>query len=113
MEILAGILLLGSGYFLNKNDKTLRTITNKKEPEYNKFNNIKEQFVNNTNTDNAKVSNSFRIHLYKNQDITNPKYNNTAIFDNISPEGMDRIKTYVNLDYKTVPSNLNDVGFTS
>ncbi len=130
MELIAGALLLSSGYYLNQNDKKLRKSNKNENEKQQKGGSAGSNFGHallgpigenlgivgknsNLTVDQDKIGKSFNLHFYNKRDITNPNFKEESLVKNLTPETIKRIKAQVDLDkvYSEENRNLNDVGF--
>jgi hypothetical protein len=66
-------------------------------------------------TDIKNANRTFRLQFFKKKEITNPNFDESSIWKDVSKDTMDRIKSRINITPKTqsMNQNINDVGFES
>jgi len=130
MEILGAAFLIGSGMYLNSQDKTPKQITE----TFTKSKNVNTSdttcnFISGANrcnsnlpinrcnstlaNDQANANKVFTLQFFKKKEITNPNFNEKLLWSDLDKNTMARIKSRVDITKKAVDQKINDVGFDS
>jgi len=115
MEVLGAALLLGSGYFLNNqeeknqsNKKITMNLENDKKVSNNPI-----QTKPSTEKDRSNATDAFTMQFFKKKDVTNPNFEESALWNDTDEKTLGRVKNRVDLTKKIKDSEVNDVGFKS
>jgi hypothetical protein len=123
MEILGTAFLIGTGMFLNnksqpekKDPVLIRPDSPNKStlptPQV-KLNTPAPSPINDPN-DVRNANRTFRLQFFKKKEITNPNFDETALWKDVGKDTMERIKSRIDLSKSpSVNQHINDVGFDS
>lgn len=103
-------MLLGSGFYLNNQEKQKQTPKIKKN-ETPKNNTVIDPSLQ---KEQSQANNAFDVQFFKKREVTNPNFQPESLWNNVDENTMNRVKARVDLTKKTTSNNnINDVGFDS
>jgi len=125
MSILAAAFLIGSGMYLNSQDK-IKTPdkqpviveptgpADREEPKSERERRLEEIKANLSDpVDQSNGNKVFRLQFFKKKEITNPGFDESLLWRDLDNGTMNQIKARVDLSRPNRDSKINDVGFDS